>query len=94
MKSIFSIETLRSEIQSTVDEKEKLKKIAGEFEAIFLEELLSELSSSTKNPFFSSATNFWQEMYYSQLAEEIAHKEGIGLKRYILKAFEKHMGGS
>ncbi|RUM43346.1 MAG: hypothetical protein DSY34_00165 [Desulfurobacterium sp.] len=91
MRSIFSIEELRS-IFNFPGKDKRLEKVAVEFEAIFLQKLLSELSSSTENPFFSPQTRFWEKMYIMQIGEKMAEAGGIGLKKYIINAYKKYSG--
>lgn len=90
MNSIFSIKELRS-ILNVPNKEKQLEKAAEEFESIFLQKLLSELSSSSENPFFSPQTKFWEGMYVRQLGEEIAESGGVGLKNYIVNAYKKYV---
>ena len=91
MSSIFSIKELRS-ILNIPDKEKQLERAAEEFESIFIQKLLSELSSSSQNPFFSPQTEFWEIMYIRQLGEEIAEAGGFGLKSYIVNAYKKYLG--
>ena len=91
MSSIFAISKLRAVLEIK-DRERQLEKVATEFEAVFLQELLSELSSTEDNPFFSPQTRFWENLYFAQLGEKLAEAGGIGLKKYILEAFKKNAG--
>jgi Rod binding domain-containing protein len=73
------------------DKDKQLEKVAEEFEAIFLQKILSELSSSTENPFFSPQTSFWEKMYIMQLGEKLAEAGGIGLKNYVVDTYKKNL---
>ena len=89
MSFIFSIEEVHS-ILRLPDKDKQLEKVAVEFEAIFLQKILSELSSSTENPFFSPQTCFWEKMYIMQLGETLAEAGGIGFKDYVINTYKKN----
>ncbi len=91
MSSIFSIKEIYS-VLNLPDKDKQLEKVAVEFEAIFLQKLLSELSSSTRNPFFSPQTRFWERMYIMQVGEKLAEAGGVGLKKYVINAYKKNLG--
>ena len=91
MSSIFSIKEIYS-VLNLPDKDKQLEKVAVEFEAIFLQKLLSELSSSTRNPFFSPQTRFWERMYLMQVGEKLAEAGGVGLKNYVINAYKKNLG--
>ena len=91
MGSIFSVSEMRSLLEAENNEK-RIKGVATEFEAIFLQKILSELSSSTRNPFFSSQTRFWENMYKLQLGEKLAESGCIGFKNYVINAYKKNFG--
>jgi len=88
---ILSVSDLRS-ILEIKDKGKQLERAAAEFEAVFLQELLSELSSTEKNPFFSPQTRFWEGVYFAQLGEELAEVGGVGLRKYILETFKRNTG--
>ena len=90
MSFIFSVGEVYS-ILNLPDKDKQLEKVAEEFEAIFLQKILSELSSSTENPFFSPQTSFWEKMYIMQLGEKLAEAGGIGLKNYVVDTYKKNL---
>ena len=90
MSSIFSVGEIYS-VLNLSDKEKQLEKVATEFEAIFLQKILSELSSSTRNPFFSSQTRFWENMYMLQLGEKLAESGGVGFKNYVIDAYKKNL---
>jgi Rod binding domain-containing protein len=89
MSFIFSVGEVYS-ILNLPDKDKQLEKVAEEFEAIFLQKILSELSSSTENPFFSPQTRFWEKMYIMQLGEKLAEAGGIGFKNYVVNTYKKN----
>ena len=91
MNSIFSIGEIYS-VLNLPDKDKQFEKVAVEFEAIFLQKLLSELSSSTENPFFSPQTHFWEKMYLMQVGEKLAEAGGVGFKDYVVNAYKKYSG--
>jgi Rod binding domain-containing protein len=91
MSSIFSIGEMYS-VLNLPDKDKQLERVAVEFEAIFLQKILSELSSSTENPFFSSQTRFWEKMYIMQVGEKLAEAGGVGFKNYVINAYKKNLG--
>jgi Rod binding domain-containing protein len=90
MSSIFSIKEVYS-ILNLPNKEKQLEKVAVEFEAIFLQKILSELSSSTENPFFSPQTRFWERMYIMQVGEKLAEAGGVGFKKYVINAYKKNL---
>jgi len=90
MSSIFSIGEMYS-VLNLPDKDKQLERVAVEFEAIFLQKILSELSSSTENPFFSSQTRFWEKMYIMQVGEKLAEAGGVGFKNYVINAYKKNL---
>ncbi|GAB6076214.1 rod-binding protein [Desulfurobacterium crinifex] len=90
MSSIFSIGEIYSVLNLPSKDKQ-LEKVAVEFEAIFLQKILSELSSSTENPFFSPQTRFWEKMYIMQVGEKLAESGGVGFKKYVINAYKKNL---
>ena len=91
MSFILSVGEVYS-ILSLPDKDKQLEKVAVEFEAIFLQKILSELSSSTENPFFSPQTRFWEKMYIMQVGEKLAEAGGIGFRNYVVNAYKKNLG--
>jgi Rod binding domain-containing protein len=91
MGSIFSVSEMRSLLEAENNEK-RIKRVAAEFEAIFLQKLLVELSSTEENPFFSPQTRFWENLFFVQLGEELSEAGGIGLRKYIIEALKKNSG--
>ncbi|MEO2069671.1 MAG: rod-binding protein [Desulfurobacteriaceae bacterium] len=91
MSSIFSISEVKTILDAKSPEKQ-IRKAATEFEAIFIQKILAELSSTEENPFFSSQTRFWENLFFVQLGEEIAEAGGIGLKKFIVEAFKRNSG--
>ena len=90
MSSIFSLGEIYSVFNLPSKDKQ-LEKVAVEFEAIFLQKILSELSSSTENPFFSPQTRFWEKMYIMQVGEKLAEAGGVGFKNYVINAYKKNL---
>ncbi len=68
--------------------EQKLKDVAQEFEALFLQEMLKSMRAASdaisKDGLFSSKQErFYRDWYDSLLAQDIAKKQGLGLADVI-----------
>ena len=72
--------------QAEATEQEKLKDVAQEFEALFLQEMLKSMRAasdaiSEDGLFDSKQEQFYRDWYDSLLAQDISQKTGIGAGR-------------
>lgn len=75
---------------SNLNDKQKIKKAAEQFEAFFLEEILKEANKS-----FASSDDFeentYKDMFYQNIAQVLAQSGGIGFGKFIEKAVEQEI---
>jgi flagellar protein FlgJ len=82
------------------DSKENLKKVAQEFESLFVSQMLKAMRSANEvlakdNPMNTAATRQYQDMYDQQLAVTLSTRaNGIGLQDVLMRQLSKDKGVS
>ena len=76
--------------KANIDEQAALKEVAQQFEQIFLSMMLKSMrdanaSFGEDNPFNSSDTRFFQDMYDQQLTLDMSSKSGMGLADVMVR---------
>jgi len=86
-----SLNTLK--LQSKKDGKAALKKVAAEFETIFLKMMLKSMRDATPgDPIFDSdSAKFYRDMHDDQLTLDLSRKGGIGLANMMVKQLERYV---
>lgn len=84
-------------IKNEKDSDEALKKVAQQFESLFVHELLKNMRSANQvfeedSLFNSSESNFFRDMYDQQLSVDMA-KKGIGLADALYNQMRGQYGG-
>lgn len=80
------------------DSKENLKKVAQEFESLFVSQMLKAMRSANEvlakdNPMNTAATRQYQDMYDQQLAVTLSTRgNGIGLQDVLMRQLSKDKG--
>ncbi|MFJ4145719.1 flagellar assembly peptidoglycan hydrolase FlgJ [Pseudomonas sp. NPDC089734] len=80
------------------DSPENLKKVAREFESLFVSQMLKAMRSANEvlakdNPLNTAATRQYQEMYDQQLAVTLSTRaNGIGLQDVLMRQLSKDKG--
>lgn len=80
------------------DSKENLKKVAQEFESLFVSQMLKSMRSANEvlakdNPMNTAATRQYQDMYDQQLAVTLSTRgNGIGLQDVLMRQLSKDKG--
>lgn len=74
-------------VESKTDAPAALQKVAKQFEALFLNNILKGMRSAklADGVFESNATDSYNEMYDKQLSVHLAGKPGVGLADLIVK---------
>lgn len=78
------------------DSDGNLKKVAQEFESLFLGQMLKSMRSANEvlakdNPLNSAATKQYQDMYDQQMSVSLSHKgNGIGLQEVLMRQLSKN----
>jgi flagellar protein FlgJ len=72
------------------DPKAALKETAEKFEAIFLQQMFKEMRNGklADDMMGGQQTEFFQEMYHNQMADELAQTGSLGLANLIVKQLE------
>jgi Rod binding domain-containing protein len=82
-------EDLKSAQQSSKTSQEKLEKVAEDFEALFILNMLKELDKTTK----LSEKGYMQETYmsivYDKVSQFLAKNKGIGIKEMFMRYSER-----
>ncbi|UFH48024.1 flagellar assembly peptidoglycan hydrolase FlgJ [Pseudomonas sp. KNUC1026] len=82
------------------DSEANLRKVAQEFESVFVGEMLKSMRSANNvfaedNPMNSSTVKQYQDMYDQQLAVSMSHQgNGIGLQNVLMRQLSKTAGHS
>ena len=80
------------------DSPENLKKVAREFESLFVSQMLKAMRSANEvlakdNPLNTAATRQYQDMYDQQLAVTLSTRaNGIGLQDVLMRQLSKDKG--
>ena len=84
---------------SSKSEKEQLKKVASEFESIFIAKMLTEMDKTVdrEGGLFGDKTQYvdtFKSIVYQQLGHDLASnpRSSIGLASQIYKQMEKYVG--
>jgi len=87
--SLKHSEDLKSAQQSSKISQEKLEKVAEDFEALFILNMLKELDKTTK----LSEKGYMQETYmsivYDKVSQFLAKNKGIGIKEMLMRYSER-----
>ena len=77
------------------ENEEGLKKVASEFEGMFIGMLLREMRKTVNNedgmlpP--SSESKIYQEMLDTEIAKKLSQKQSLGIANSVIKAYEKNL---
>ena len=80
---------LRSQVRAEGDDRspETLRKVAGQFEALFVQMMLKNMRDSSLNDGLldSDQTKFYQGMFDQQIATEMSKGQGLGLADMLIR---------
>jgi len=79
----------------TTAQREQLKAVAQQFEAIFLRQMIGSMRQaklSEDDLFDSSATDQFTEMSDARLADSMASTSGLGIADMLLRQFDRKAG--
>ncbi|CAM3664910.1 rod-binding protein [Vibrio aquimaris] len=85
------------QIKQNPHSQHALEKVAGQFEAMFLQMVLRQMRSSSDvladedSPFSSQQQGVFRDMYDGQLAIEMANKQGSGIADMLVKQLSPSM---
>lgn len=85
-------------IAANPDKNKALELAANQFEAVFLQSVLSHMRKASEalkdpeenSPFSSKQQSFFREMYDSQLAVEMSQKQSLGISDMLVKQLSQH----
>ncbi len=84
--------SLHAHKKSLEEKKKELKKACEDFEAIFLDEMFKEMRKTSIGEGLIQKTReykLWEDMFYENVAKEMAHGGGIGLSDILYKQLER-----
>ncbi|MDX1635604.1 MAG: flagellar assembly peptidoglycan hydrolase FlgJ [Marinobacter sp.] len=84
--------------QARTDKKSALEQVAKQFESLFLSEMLKSMRSANKvlsegNYLNSSQSEFYQEMFDSQLSLSLSKQQGLGLADALVRQLSRQIPG-
>ncbi|MBS3805747.1 MAG: rod-binding protein, partial [Oleiphilaceae bacterium] len=84
--------------QARTDKKAALEQVAKQFESLFMSQMLKTMRSANKvlsegNYLNSSQTEFYEDMFDSQLSQTMAQKEGMGLSDTLVRQLSRQIPG-
>ncbi|RMG31134.1 MAG: flagellar assembly peptidoglycan hydrolase FlgJ [Gammaproteobacteria bacterium] len=85
---------LRAQARADPRDPETLRRVAGQFEALFLQMMLKEMRKAVPSDglFDNDQTRFYQGMYDRQIAVELARRPGLGLAELLVRQLEGKPG--
>ena len=73
-------------------QEQKAEKVAEEFESLFINQLLKEMDKTVDREesdiFHSEAENIYRGFFYQEIAREVAHNGGVGIKELVMETLE------
>jgi len=92
---IQGLSALRGKASGT-ESKQALEKVAQQFESVFMNMVMKSMRDansifSKDNPFESQESQFFQQMYDSQLSLTLSKKNGFGIADMIVKQMSKYV---
>lgn len=84
--------------QARTDKKSALEQVAKQFESLFLSEMLKSMRSANKvlsegNYLNSSQSEFYQDMFDSQLSLSMSKQQGLGLADALVRQLSRQIPG-
>lgn len=84
--------------QAHTDKKAALKQVAKQFESLFVSEMLKSMRSANKvlsegNYLHSSQSEFYQNMFDSQLSLSLSEHQGFGLSEVLVRQMSRQIPG-
>jgi Rod binding domain-containing protein len=78
-------ENLKSVKQSSKDNPEKMEKVAEDFEALFIFNMLKELDKTTKLTEKGYMEETYMSIVYDKVSQFLAKNKGIGIKEMLMR---------
>ncbi|WP_166263725.1 flagellar assembly peptidoglycan hydrolase FlgJ [Marinobacter caseinilyticus] len=84
--------------QARTDEKSALEQVAKQFESLFVSEMLKSMRAANKvlaegNYLNSSQSEFYQDMFDSQLSLSMSQQRGLGLSEALVRQLSRQIPG-
>ncbi len=84
--------------QARTDKKAALKQVAKQFESLFVSEMLKSMRAANKvlsegNYLHSSQSEFYQNMFDSQLSLSLSEHQGFGLSEVLVRQMSRQIPG-
>lgn len=76
---------LKSTRQSSKDDPEKMEKVAQDFEALFILNMLKELDKTTKLNEKGYMEETYMSIIYDKVSQFLAKNKGIGIKEMLVR---------
>jgi len=76
---------LKSTRQSSKDDPEKMEKVAQDFEALFILNMLKELDKTTKLNEKGYMEETYMSIIYDKVSQFLAKNKGIGIKEMLMR---------
>lgn len=95
---VQGLSALRSEAHNGSTSASALKKVAHQFESVFMNMVLKSMRDanstfSKDNPFESQQSEFYQQMFDNQLSLSLSQKNSLGVADMIIKQMSKFVKG-
>jgi flagellar protein FlgJ len=87
VNDLSGLARLRGALKADPNSREGLKQVASQFEALFTQMMLKSMREASLGDdlFDNSQSNFYRDMYDSQLAVQLAKRQGLGLADMLVK---------
>ena len=82
-------EELKGAKQSSKDTPEKMEKVAEDFEALFIFNMLKELDKTTKFKEKGYMEETYMSIIYDKVSQFLAKNKGIGIKEMLMRYAER-----
>lgn len=82
-------EELKGITQSSKDKPEKMEKVAEDFEALFIFNMLKELDKTTKMTEKGYMEETYMSIVYEKVSQFLAKNKGIGIKEMFMRYAER-----